>query len=295
MLSTFLRKVLVIIFTLLILGDCANLNKKTGIVLEQGHEDFEGKQYISVKAKLEWMGFTNIKAQFIEDLVSYDEVDDETVEFVSIDGDSLFSKGDKFEANVPIEIVCHIIKKASLPIEEHQIRELPSGEIRETLIENGFINIEESTVYDLHPDLKDVGYVSQVLIHGKNIDSEQSYPFDSNIEIVTHRVLEEMSLGIDIDFVENFMFNLYNVKVKLDNNEEFLLKHGQDISISTITKGGDFSLYFVVENDRSINKTVTITGIKSNTHVKYTLRCEKDRLIVSDGVRESDAIVYYGK
>lgn len=69
--------------------------------------DFEGNNYEQVVSQLEKQGFTNIKTEKIEDLVTGWITKDGEVEEVKIDGYSSFSSNSRYAPNVEIIVFYH--------------------------------------------------------------------------------------------------------------------------------------------------------------------------------------------
>lgn len=86
--------------------------QKVEIAISEGkisagwHSDYDGKNYLSVQKQLEGAGFTNIELVDLNDVWYFSSKKD-TVENVSINGDSSFSSSDYFEKDAKVVISYH--------------------------------------------------------------------------------------------------------------------------------------------------------------------------------------------
>ena len=70
-------------------------------------QNFEGENYKDVVKILEDAGYTNVKTEVIDDLVTGWLTKEDSVERVSIDGHTDFNKGDKFAKDAEIVVTYH--------------------------------------------------------------------------------------------------------------------------------------------------------------------------------------------
>lgn len=104
-----MKKALVVLLSLVIilpLVSCSEVSVDTVIVAASAR-DYRGENYQDVVNQLSSTGFVNIRTEPVEDLVMGWLTKDGEVEEITIDGNSTFSKGDKFDKDVEVLIAYH--------------------------------------------------------------------------------------------------------------------------------------------------------------------------------------------
>ncbi len=89
--------------------------------------DYRGTDYQDAINAFKDAGFTNIKTEIIDDLITGWLTKDGEIEKISIDGDSSFSEGDRFKDNAEVIITYHTFPKSDEEAEETpKLEETPS-------------------------------------------------------------------------------------------------------------------------------------------------------------------------
>ncbi|KXT72614.1 large hypothetical protein [Streptococcus sp. DD10] len=111
-------KIVSLIASIFIFTACASTSKNSengkasdSIALPISSEKIDKQNYKTVVNQLEDAGFTKVKTEKIEDLVTGILKKDGQVESVSIAGETEFQKGDVFDKNTPITVTYHTFKK----------------------------------------------------------------------------------------------------------------------------------------------------------------------------------------
>lgn len=78
-----------------------------GLKVPASASNYKGQDYQDVMKELEDAGFTNIKTEAIDDLITGWLTKDGEIERISIDGNSSFSEGDRFKENAVVRIKYH--------------------------------------------------------------------------------------------------------------------------------------------------------------------------------------------
>lgn len=111
-------KVVFLIVAVLVLTACSststnseNTEVSNTIALPIESKKIEKENYKTVVSQLEDAGFTNVKTEKIEDLVTGLLKKDGQVESVSIAGETEFKKGDSFAKDSPITVTYHTFKE----------------------------------------------------------------------------------------------------------------------------------------------------------------------------------------
>ena len=94
-----------VIFCIMLVACSGNSSEM--IKMSASASDYQGKDYRDIMHELSGRGFTNIQTEKLEDLIKGWLTKDGEVESISIDGNSEFTKGDKFDKNVKIVITYH--------------------------------------------------------------------------------------------------------------------------------------------------------------------------------------------
>lgn len=109
-----LKCIVLSIITIFLLSACSgNTENKTSntIKLPISSEDINKKNYKTIVNQLNDAGFTNIKTEKIEDLVTGWLKKDGQIESVSINGETEFSEGQELPKNAKITVVYHTFKE----------------------------------------------------------------------------------------------------------------------------------------------------------------------------------------
>ena len=150
---------------------------------------FEGHDCYDVYSVLETDGFENIEFVALDDLTSAEVEDEDSVEKVTINGESVLNIGDSYPADAEVIIYYHNVKTIAIPFSSDEYPEdiLYNG-IVELLEKEGFSNIVAEPIEDLILGwLTKDGEIETISINGKEIfDEFESVPFDAEIIIKYH-------------------------------------------------------------------------------------------------------------
>jgi hypothetical protein len=107
------------------LSACGGGNSDGKISTPGSADDFVGANYQDVVTQLEAAGFTNVTTDVLDDLVTGWLTEDGEVERVSINGETDFSDGAKYDAGVPVIVTYHTFpeEEAAEPEESPDIVE----------------------------------------------------------------------------------------------------------------------------------------------------------------------------
>ena len=104
----------------------------------------------------------------------------------------------------------------------------------------------------------------------ENMTSENIVP----APIVKYNVI------VHIDFVENILFNKYNVNVSIDDTN-ITINHGEDKDLELSLEEGSYTMTIISSEDSSI-KNETIINVKNNMEIGYKIECYSDRIAVTN-------------
>ncbi|MDR3295730.1 MAG: hypothetical protein LBT26_07900 [Clostridiales Family XIII bacterium] len=163
--------------------------------MPESSANFEGKNYQVVTAELQDAGFTNIKRQYLEDLITAELEKDGEVEQVSVNGIAEFSAGSKFDKDAEIVIIYHTFPK--MPESSTELKGKDYQEVTAELQEAGFTNIEMDVLDDLIIGwLKADGEVEQVSVDGETgFSAGSKFAKDAKIVITYHAFPERVTAG----------------------------------------------------------------------------------------------------
>jgi len=217
-------------------------------------EDFKKKNYRTVINDLKNAGFYNFDYSLIEDAGFLTKKN--TVEEVSINGDTLFYSDDSFDEDARIAISIHIDKKDKtaietelypdsgrvvMPLSAKEIVGKDYKQIAQRLEDAGFTNV----VLYPHADIKDgfnplkkkEGEIQTVTINGST-DFKKNYSYDKDvlIRIIYHTHVDETETTVELGQGEiQLTFSAKDLKSENYKNVEKTLK---DAGFTNITSKG---------------------------------------------------------
>ena len=251
-------------------------------------EEFIGVNYEEAIEKLEKAGFTNINTTEVQDLKSSDILNDGDVGAVTIDGESGFEKGAKYNKDSEIVIQYHTIKKEQIPISSSEVSKMTLEELSKAFENAGFISVESDEVYDIDPDETDSDEYSEVIVNGLSEFSKgEEAPFDSKVEIIGHRLIKKHNVKIIIDFIPNIIFDKYDVEIIVDNEKKDTIKHGEDKEYELELKTGKHTISFVSAESSSV-KTEVELDVTSDMEAAYQISCKSDEIVVENQYIDRD-------
>jgi len=261
---------IIIIAVAMLFGACgANTNGK----VQHGASEYSGMSYHDVVRELEKAGFTNIDVSVVDDLTSDGSIADGTVEQVIINGDNAFVAGDQFDPEDSVEIIYHIVKKITPPFDSNSIQNQEIVDLAEAFKDSGFVNVETEEVYDLDPDEISDEYINEVAINNDNsFFASDEFPFDGKVKVIRHYPYEKYTVKINVDFVENWFMNKYDVDFKVDGLTEETLEHGKDLDTELRLPEGEYEFEFVSDDDSSVKGSAELT-VDCNIEAGYQITC----------------------
>lgn len=272
-------KSFVVVLLILSLFGCGEKTVK----IYSSASEIKGDEFSYVEAKLKEQGFTNIKEIVVDDLTSDSGVKDETIESISIDGNDSFTNDDKFPLSAEITIKYHIIKKIMIPYTSDTLASADATSVVEKLQQAGFTNVTQKEEYDLDPDTFKGEFKTAIEVNGHNAYSfDEGYPFDGTVVVVCHRPYEKYTVNMAIDFIPNWIFSKYNVKVYFDDEKLDTLEHGTDGTYEIRTKNGDHVAKFVNDDDSDVFGEIELKDVNTDVDVTYKIYCYSDRISVEE-------------
>lgn len=144
----------------------------------------------------------------------------------------------------------------------------------------GFENITIEKLCDLQITETDkVNTIESVIIDG-NADFTQNLKFDISSEVVIRcHTLEKYDVRILVDFMSNLIFNKYNVKLLLDDEEIETLKHGEGADLTLAVEPGEHTITFRSAESSSVKGIVDLT-VDCDIEVAYKISCSGDEVTV---------------
>lgn len=258
-----------------------------------------GKQKDNVINEFVMSGFVNITENTLEDL-SLDEADiNGCVESVTIDNISDFTANQEFVNTSNVLITYHSFMLIAVPVDAASAEAIEPEELIRLFKDAGFINIKVDEVFDLDPDEENVEFKNTITVDAESDFSATSkYPLDSSIEIITHRTYEKCVLKVVVEFVENLLFNTYDVELEINGNTE-TINHGEDSMFEYRLKPGNYTVTFTSTKSSSVMGTVEIE-VSGDTEVSYKITCYSDKINVETlyvenrgSIGENEAMVPY--
>lgn len=238
-----------------------------------------GKTYDQVKKDFSLAGFTKIEIKALADLEYGDVSDEGNVQQVSINGISDFDGNHEFKKTDRIVITYHSPKMVTVPLSSSAAKDVVGWQLKNVFSNAGFREIVESEVIDLDPDKTSAEFESEVKINSLNTFKDYSqFPVNSKIEIVTHKPYEKYTLDLVIDFVGNWFFDKYDVRLTLGEYSNSL-EHGKDAEFKYRLKPGQYTITFTGIGSSSSKGSVDI-DIFDDTEAAYQIWCYSDHIDV---------------
>lgn len=187
--------VVTLLISFLLIGcDSSQINSEVdGIKMPSSYTKYEGENYLDVYENLKELGFYNIEFKVIEDLITGWLVSDGEVEYVSIDGEDSFRRGDIFDKNSQVVIAYHTFKSDTSSGTEQK----PTGNetyYNVTFDENGGTDVSdlkfkagyEINIYqDIDSSTKE-GYLFLGWYFENGDPFPSKYKIEENISLVAH-------------------------------------------------------------------------------------------------------------
>ena len=187
--------VVTLLISFLLIGcDSSQMNSEVdGIKMPSSYTKYEGENYLDVYENLKELGFYNIEFEVIDDLITGWLVSDGEVEYVSIDGEDSFRRGDIFDKNSQVVIAYHTFKSDASSGTEQK----PTGNetyYNVTFDENGGTDVSdlkfkagyEINIYqDIDSSTKE-GYLFLGWYFENGEPFPSKYKIEENISLVAH-------------------------------------------------------------------------------------------------------------
>lgn len=187
--------VVILLISFLLIGcDSSQINSDVdGIKMPSSYTKYEGENYLDVYENLKELGFYNIEFEVIDDLITGWLVSDGEVEYVSIDGEDSFRRGDVFDKNSQVVIAYHTFKSDTSSGTEQK----PTGNetyYNVTFDENGGTDVSdlkfkagyEINIYqDIDSSTKE-GYLFLGWYFENGEPFPSKYKIEENISLVAH-------------------------------------------------------------------------------------------------------------
>lgn len=262
-------------------------------------ESFKKKNFRTVINDLENAGFYNFDYTLIEDAGLF--VKKDSVEEVSINGDTTFSEYTEFDEDANIDISIHIDKKDRLKIEEELYPDsgrviLPLSrkdmvgknykQVNQQLEDAGFTNI----VLYANPDIEDGfnplkkkdGEIQSVTINGSSDYSKNTaFKNDVLIRIIYHTYAENENEKIELG--ENDIQITFSSKELKGKDHEEVVKQLKDVGFTNVkeeTKADinpDSKLKFLSKKDGEVEK---VTIGENDSFKKEEIFDKNDEVVV---------------
>lgn len=265
-----------ILLLMVLLVACGNIKMK------KSSDEFSGSSSENVVEELKDKGFSNITLKEIEDLTSSGPMKDGTVESVSINGETSFAANASFPKDAEVIITYHTIKKLSLPVGSESIGEMNYTDLADVFTKAGFMNVQTNEIYDIDPDLEEKDHILDVIVNNnKEFNKDDKVPFDADITINCHLFYEKYTLGLNIDFIPNIIFDKYDVDLTIGNDKVAAIKHGEDWKGEISLKSDKYKLIFTNKEDASV-KGIAEIELDCDIEAEYKISCHSDRIDVEE-------------
>lgn len=248
----------------------------TDITIPFSASECEGQNYNDIGARFVAAGFKDIVKTEVADLGLLDCASNEQIEYVEINGVRDFSKDDVFKSDSRVEIKYHVIKRVGIPVASNAIADIPVDELRERLIDAGFVDIVVRTVSDIDPDKEPVEFKNEMKAGTvSTYKTGDLYPLDTTFEIINHVPYAKYDVIMHVDFISNLLFNKYKVAVFVDGSNQGTLGHGEDKDISFRVKEGTYKIKFAKEEDTDVKGDFDLK-VAGNIEMTVQIGCESD-------------------
>lgn len=152
------------------------------------------------------------------------------------------------------------------------------SEIEDLFRTAGFKNITMEKLYDLRiTDTDKVNTVESVSIDG-SADFIQNQNFSSYSSVVVRcHTFENFDVKIIFDFKSNLLFNKYNIKFFMDDEEIATLTHGENADFEFQVEGGDHTITLRNAESSSVKETLDLSVI-CDMEIAYKISCSGDKI-----------------
>lgn len=244
-----------------------------------GAGDCIGKNKDTIQRHFMSAGFINVELEGLENLSLDDINKDGLVESVTINSKSDFEANQEFLNTSVVIVRYNSLETIATPISSDKAKTTEVNELKTMFSEAGFTNISSDEVFDLDRETDELEISNEVIINNNNqFDEHSKFPINSEIKIITHKMMEKYKLKVNVDFHSNLVFSTYDVKFEIADKQEMLL-HGEDAEFEYYLKPGDYSITFYSADSNDVKGEVNI-NLTGDTEVAYKIKCFDDHVDV---------------
>lgn len=239
--------------------------------------DAKGKSFEEVKQHFDGLKFFNVKYVLVED-ADMDNVHDNEVEYIEINGSSEYTKDDYFPINSEI-VIYHSYIADKMPISIDEAKTMNYEAVVSLFSNTKFKDVKVKFNGEYQTTDVSETYVERITVNGKSDYSlEEVYPYNSEVIIYYSTKMYEVSLQLECE--ENLMFSKYDVNVYVNDEKVGTLKHGATQTFKTTLAKGEYKLVLKSADDSSVTGTKTF-NIKADRVLRYAVSCTSSAVKLS--------------
>ncbi len=257
-----------------------NETEKKTAILPFGDTEYIGKKQDEIVDLLYQKGFNNIRTNILPELEA-DELERKGEVFkVVVDGSEFFSKDTELSKTIAIEITYYDAKHVAVPISDKDVKTKDVEELANLFKKSGFINVSVEIKNDIDPEYSQDTFRNEISIDTeKSFTITDTFPFDANVVIISHRQMEKYKVKIDIEFIPNLLLNKYSVDVEVGYTELGTLSHGEDNNFEIWLEPGKHTITFRRCSYKRPETKVNFSIVK-DTEIAYEISCYEDSIHV---------------
>lgn len=143
--------------------------------------------------------------------------------------------------------------------------------VRDDFIAAGFASVEIEEIEDLpYTEADRVHIIETISVEGKT-DFAKGQEFDRNDTVLIRcHTYEKCKVTIHVDFVQNLLFNTYDVNLLLNGVKKGTLSHGEDKDFELSVDPGEYTLTFESDESSSVEGEASLT-IECDTEASYKI------------------------
>lgn len=155
----------------------------------------------------------------------------------------------------------------------------------------GFKNITINKIEDLKATEPDrLGTVESISIGG-NMKFEEGQEFDKEEEvIINYHVYKKCMITMHVEFVPNIFFSKYDVELKMNDESQDTLEHGESKDFEFIVEPGEYEFVFEEEGNSSVDGTKTL-DVKGDINISLKITCHSDQIDIETVYMEDHGAV----
>lgn len=219
----------------------------------------------------------NVKTQLIQDM-GMDNIYENEVEYIEINGSSEYTKDDCFPINSEI-IIYHSYIADKMPISINDAKSMNYEAVLSLFSNTKFKDVKVKSNGEQETTDVNETYVEKITVNGKSDYSvEEMYPYNSEIVIYYSTKIYEVSILLEC--AENLLFSKYDVIVYVNDEKLGTLKHGAAQTFKTTLEKGEYELILKSADDSSITGIKTF-NIKADRLLRYAVSCTSSAVKLS--------------